>query len=71
MKIRPLVHYAECGADADPDGETMCVCQAIEDAPPEPEGNDEECVPEMIDGQIHGCGACLTCRDNITEEDDE
>ncbi|MER7053396.1 hypothetical protein [Streptomyces sp. NPDC000351] len=37
-------------------------------ADPEPEG---ECIPELIDGTVVGCGACEPCQDAQQDADDE
>lgn len=34
----------------------------------EPEG---ECIPELIDGTVYGCGACDPCQDAQQDADDE
>lgn len=34
----------------------------------EPEG---ECIPELIDGSVYGCGACEPCQDAQQDADDQ
>jgi hypothetical protein len=34
----------------------------------EPEG---ECIPELIDGSLIGCGVCEPCQDALQDVDDE
>ena len=56
-------HLAGCGADEDPDGATMCVCDSIEQERAAYDPREEiECTPELIDGHFIGCGICEACR---------
>jgi hypothetical protein len=63
-------HLPGCGADEDPDGETMCVCDSIAAEPKHDPREDEECQAEFIDGSWYG-DDCPACREQVSSEMDE
>lgn len=58
---------AELRLDAEQEERDAIAAQQDQDA----EGNTEECVPEMIDGTLNGCGACEQCAAAVQDDADE
>ena len=63
-------HLNGCGANEDPDGETMCVCASIAAEPKPDPREDEECQAEFIYGSWYG-DDCPECRERVSSEMDD
>lgn len=72
MSSEELAEYdrdTEFRLDAADDERNAALVEAEEQAADS--GNDEECVPELIDGSYEGCGVCLACLDAAATADEE
>lgn len=70
MSAHELAEYdrdAEFRLDAEQEARDAREAQN-QGADDEPDG---ECIPELIDGSLYGCGACEPCRDAQQDADDD